>query len=118
MPLLDDFKARFPQIDTATADTYVPLIEPEYRAYYNREYNDANKEAILHLIAHFVVLESSDGGDGESVQPKASQAAGGVSESWRAPSHSGGLFHDMFSTTRYGQRFLMLIAHKGGGVPV
>lgn len=119
MALIDDFKARFPEFDETQVDTYLPILEPVWPAYYAVEYdptNARNKEAILNLIAHLFVYEVRT--SAAASKEVASKTVGSVSTSYVQSAHSSGQLYDTFSTTKYGQRFLLLIRSNYGGVAV
>ena len=116
MALIDDFKARFPEFATATVDTYLPILEPVWPCYYNRTYEACVQEAVLNLVAHLLVMETSSGSS--SSQQVASKSVGSVSVSYVQPEQTGGDLRAMFSSTKYGQRFLLLAGRRYGGVAV
>lgn len=109
--MIADFKARFPEFDGAVVDVYYPILETVWPSYYGGSY-DTDRETVLNLIAHLMVgeIETST----EAVQVEASKSVGSVSVSYAARAASGGKLADFFSTTKYGQRFLMLTAHNNG----
>lgn len=109
MAILDDFKARFPDFDEADADQYVPIFENVWPAYFNREY-EPNKEIVLNLIAHLIVMEQQDGAG--PLQSAQSKSTGSVSASYH-PRESGRL-EDFFASTKYGQRYLLLTRTRYG----
>lgn len=111
MALLDDFKARFPGIATATADTYVPILEDVWPEHFGGDYNADNKEIILQLVAHLVVTEAATGN--APAQLEASRSVGSVSVSFAA---GAGAAPNDFAATRYGQRYLQLLRQRGGAV--
>lgn len=114
MALIDDFKARFPEFATAVVDQYIPILEPVWPCYYNKSYEACNQEAILNLVAHLMVLETTAGNDGPKTV--ASKSVGSVSVSYAVdPAQNGG---SMFNSTKYGQRFLLLTRSQYGGVAV
>jgi hypothetical protein len=119
MALIDDFKTRFTEFDTAIVDTYLPILETVYPAYYVPEYDSTNarrKETILNLIAHLLTEEVRTS---KSVaQVVASKSVGSVSTSFAAATQAGGQLYDAFNTTKYGQRFLVLIRTAYGGCAV
>lgn len=119
MALIDDFKARFPDdFETATVDQFVPILEGVWPAYYGVDYdpsNATNKETILNLIAHLLVLETEDGSD--ALRSINSESVGSVSTSYNAPGAKDATL-ETFDATKYGQRFLMLTRGNYGGVPV
>ena len=54
MALIDDFKARFPEIDTAIVDAKLPIYEPVIHCYYGGPYIGCGIEITLNLIAHLI----------------------------------------------------------------
>lgn len=124
MAIIDDFKLRFPTFNTATVDTILPLIEPEYKCYFNREYGqkDCYDAAILMLLAHLFVIETGatfngTSGNSSSLRAEQSKSVASVSVSYDAATQSGGAQFDFFRTTSYGQRYLRMISKfRGGGV--
>lgn len=109
MTIKTDFENRFPEFDQADIDQYVPILEDVWPAYYGKDYED-NKETVLNLIAHLVVMETQSGsGPMQAVQSK---SAGNLSASYHA--REQGRMEDFFASTRYGQRFLFLIRLGGG----
>lgn len=114
MSLIDDFKARFPEIAAGVVDEYFPLIQDTYDCYYGGSLDvKCEKEAILNLLAHLLLVESSR--KNLSQKSVASRSAGGVSVSYQ-PASDGRAGGEFFRSTRYGQRFLMLTQHGIGGV--
>jgi len=115
MALIDDFKARFPEFATATVDTYLPILENVWPAYYGLAYTSQTQEAILNLIAHLLVGETSVGS--AASQQVASVSVGSVSESYQAAANLKA--SDVFwNSTKYGQRFRRLTAGRYGGIAV
>lgn len=110
MSLADDFKARFPEFPEATADKYLPILEGVWQCYFPKPYKTCNKEIILNLIAHLMVVEQSPGSS--SIRSQTSRSVGSVSVSQGAVSKADSLT-DMFSFTKYGQRFLFLTQSSG-----
>lgn len=111
MALLADFKARFPAIPTADADTYVPILENVWPEYYGKQY-EGNEEIVLNLVAHLLVAEKDSGSSqSKSVESK---SVGNVSVSYSASTQTGGPDYDFFRTTKYGQRYLILIKSSRG----
>ncbi|AUR84238.1 head completion adaptor [Vibrio phage 1.052.A._10N.286.46.C3] len=113
MSLLDDFKARFPEIPSDKADELVPIYADIWHCYYGGSYDNAcDREAILLLIAHMVVLDpgySSGAGSGGNSKPsrnESSKTVGSVSVSYEASPQTGGDLSAWLRTTRYGQLFL------------
>lgn len=114
MALIDDFKARFPNLDGSLVDVLVPVYENNYSCYYGGSYdNDCDKEAILLLIAHLVVTDPSYSGDESSSRAIASQSVGSVSVSFVAGS-TGSDWANWLNSTRYGQLFLMATSNNMG----
>jgi len=116
MALLDDFKARFPEIDSALADSLVPIYESVYHCYYNGNYDVVcEKEAILLIIAHLVTTDPSYAGSGSSAPSRSvsSKAVGSVSVSYDAGA-SGSDLTVWLNSTRYGQLFLVIASSNYG----
>lgn len=116
MAILDDFKARFPEIDPLIADQLVPIYEPIYPCYYGGSYTVAcDKEAILLLIAHLIVLDPSFNGSSGVAPSKAvaSKSVGSVSTSYVA-GETGSDLKVWLNSTRYGQMFVMVTASHSG----
>ena len=116
MALIDDFKARFPEFTDAVVDQYIPILEPVWPCYYNKTYENCNQEAILNLVAHLLVMEVRNGA--ASIQNVASKSVGSVSTSFQASTASQGQMTDLYNSTKYGQRFLLLIGRNYGGIAV
>lgn len=114
MALIDDFKARFPEFDTADADTYIPILEPLWPCYYGGSYEGCDVEIILNLLAHLLVSELST--SIETIKDVASQSVGSVSVSYATASTSTNERSDWLRSTKYGQRYLMLTRTRAGGV--
>lgn len=114
MAILDDFKARFPEFDAATADQYVPILEDVWPCYYGGNYEDCGKEIVLNLLAHLITQETS--GDSGQLQAVQSQSVGDVSVSYAPGTASGGHRYDHFRATKYGARYLMLTQHRRGAL--
>ena len=112
MARIDDFKARFPNFDTAVVDSLFPIIEPQTPCYYGGGYdnNDCDKEIILQLWAHLLTIESRT--SDVSVKNEASKSVGSVSVSYEAMPDVGSL--SWFKTTRYGQQFIYLTSINHG----
>lgn len=122
MAIIDDFKARFPEFDTAVVDAKFPLIEPEWPCYFNRPYDtDTCDDAIiLMLCAHLMAMEvaaGSQSGTGTPSRSAQSKSVGSVSVSYDAQTQTGGAMFDFFRTTSYGQRYLRMVSkYRIGGV--
>lgn len=114
MALIDDFKARFPEFDSALVDQLFPPIDATWECYYGGSLDvPCEKEAALQLMAHLFVLEqgASDGNSG-AVKDIASKSVGSVSVSYGNAQPSDG--HAFWMTTRYGQRFWYLTSSNMG----
>jgi hypothetical protein len=112
MALIDDFKTRFPEFDTATVDQLFPNIEPIWPCYYGGDLDIAcDKEAALNLMAHLFVSESSTNIAG--AKSVVSKAVGSVSTSFEGTTTTG-QSSDFFRTTKYGQRFLQITSSHMG----
>jgi hypothetical protein len=109
--IMDDFKARFPQFDEPTIDAILPSLIAEYKSYYCREYTCETQAAILQLLAHMYKLEIDD--SDEAMRNVSSTSVDGVSESYEARNADTNL-DIMFSTTKYGEKFLYLIQSDQG----
>jgi hypothetical protein len=111
--MIDDFKARFPEIATATVDQWFPVVEPIWPCYYGRAYSaPCDKEAILNLIAHLIIVQSTAGtAAAKSVDSK---SVGSVSVSYSGSTQTGGPLYDFFRTTKYGLMFLQVTASSRG----
>lgn len=113
MALLDDFKVRFPEIDSATADLLVPVYEEVWPCYYGGDYNNAcDKQAILFLMAHLVVTDPSVDSDAP-LRVTASVSVGSVSESYESAGDNSST-NLWFGSTRYGQMFLGITSRNIG----
>lgn len=105
MSLQTDFEERFPTI------TWAAWVESVWPSYTCLAYNDKNKEAILNLIAHLLVLDSLPGTG--SSRTAESKSVGSVSQSYGTASSSSNLA-TFFNSTRYGQRFWLLTGRQVG----
>lgn len=115
MALIDDFKARFPEFDTATVDQYLPILEPIWPCYYGGEYDDpCGKEIVLNLVAHLLVAETQSGSG--NVKSTQSQSVGNVSVSYSQGYAPTSERMDWLRTTKYGSRYVMLTRSRQGGV--
>ena len=113
MALIDDFKARFPEFDVAVVNQYIPILEPVRSCYFVGAYTNCNKEAVLNLLAHLLVIETGQGTSGQ--KSIASKSVGSVSLNYDARTTTG-KNSDFYSTTKYGQRFMMLTKFRAGSV--
>ena len=109
MALIDDFKARFPEFSTAVVDQYLPILETVWPCYYPQKYAACNKEIILNLVAHLLVVEQSPGST--SVKEQSSRSVGNVSVSFESRANTSNM-SDMFGSTKYGQRYLLLTSTR------
>lgn len=113
MALIDDFKARFPEFDTAVVDEYLPILEDVWPCYFGGSYTEScNKEIILNLIAHLLVDETNSGSG--NVKSTQSRSVGDVSVTFSSGSYQGGQSFDYFRTTKYGRRYWMLVSRATG----
>lgn len=112
MAVIDDFKARFPDPEFATADvdSRLPALIDEYSCFYNFPYEGCHKAAILYLLAHMMVGEVS-ASSGAS-QLTASKSVGNVSVSYASLASNSSRDH-WLNATKYGQRFLLLSMKQG-----
>lgn len=121
MALVDDFKARFPELVTqygeAVVNQRIVILENVYTCYFCGDYNDkCDREAILNLLAHMLVVDQSGttsaagSGMGGAVSSK---SVGNVSVSYGATSDQG-INRDAFGSTKYGATFLLLISGRRG----
>ena len=125
MAVIDDFKARFTEFDVAIVDIFIPIFEPLIECYFIGGYTGCDKEITLQLLAHLIAREiqstvgGSTGASGSPLRVEASLSVGSVSQSFEKSLPANHSELKMFmATTRYGQSFLMLISHRGGGIAV
>ena len=123
MSLLDDFKTRFandPSLDLVAIENNWQAYDPVYMCYYCYEYPSSDtcvNEAIFQLIAHMSIVEG-DGTNGGGVAPIKDIE----SKSWASESVTYGAvdnqspFYNYFNSTKYGQRFMMIIRPNQGAV--
>ncbi|MBL3520300.1 DUF4054 domain-containing protein [Arcobacter lanthieri] len=117
MAMIDDFKAKFPMIPTATVDTYFPLFQDNYKCYYGADYgvNPCDDEAILYLIAHLITVTNQTALTGASPNfAVASESVDGVSTSYFMGNGNTNLNDSFFLSTVYGQIFKQLISKNIG----
>jgi hypothetical protein len=117
MPLIDDFKARFPEFDAAVVDQRLPIFEAIWPCYFCGDYSiPCDKEAILNLIAHLLVMDQSAGSNGATaVGNVQSKSVGNVSVSYKNSAVQT-WDNDFFGGTKYGMMFLNL--NRGRSKPV
>lgn len=123
MAIIDDFKARFPEFDTATVDTYLPAFVNVYSCYYGGNYDDGgcDQEIILNLLAHLLYssygYNGSTAGNASPIKGVASKSVGSVSVSYTAMAgNDASSYNVFFGSTKYGQAFLMLTRNNFGAV--
>lgn len=114
MAILDDFKTRFPEFDTAQADTYVPILEDVWPCYYGGKYEGCGQEIVLNLLAHMITIEASPGSG--NVKSTQSKSVGNVSVSYSPGYAPTSERMAWLKTTKYGMRYIMLTRHRQGGV--
>lgn len=119
MALIDDFKARFPQLDPVCVGSMWPSLGVSWPCYYCFEYgvSACTDEAILNLIAHLFILEQGSQESSGSNKDISAQSVGSVSVTY-AGGGSASQNTQFFNTTIYGQKFLMLIKNRRGALPV
>lgn len=113
MALIDDLKARFPNLDGTSVDTYLPLYGNNYKCYYNAEYglNNCDDEIILNMLAHLVQVNVNQN-DNEQIRQVGSESVGSVSTSYVvAPLDNNDKF---WTSTFYGQTYRMLLLKNMG----
>jgi hypothetical protein len=109
MSIQTDFEGRFPTIP------WQPWVESVWPSYTCLTYNDKNKEAILNLIAHLLVLDGLPGTG--SARTEESKSVGSVSVSYGSSANTSELA-GFFNSTRYGQRYWLLTGRRIGAVLV
>jgi hypothetical protein len=115
MAIIDDFKARFPEFDTATVDQYIPILEGVWPCYYGGQYTDeCGQEIVLNLLAHMLVIEASPGSG--NVKSTQSRTVGNVSIAYSQGYAPTSERNDWLSRTKYGMRYLLLTRRRQGGV--
>lgn len=113
MALADDLRQRFPELDAEQIVTYAPILEPVYPAYFVGNYSAAKDREIIHnLLAHLLIMETRNT-NGAGVRTVVSRTVGSVSESY-ADNSSKSQQAEFFSSTKYGQRFLLLTSYRRG----
>ena len=121
MTLIADFKARFPEFDATLVDANLPRLEAVYKAYFNKEYLAGVQpvsEAILNLLAHLLVVDTSAaasplGSTPAPLQEATSTSVETVSQSFAGKTDSTDRT-DFLRSTKYGQTFLLLAKTCGG----
>lgn len=112
MAILDDFKARFPLLNETQVDAILPALIDSYDCFYGGPYEDCGVEITLQLLAHLFVLDTTPGNSPSRLQ--SSKSVGSISVGYEA-SNPEGQNQSFFGTTKYGQRYLMLISPSMGG---
>ena len=114
MSLKNDLITRFPDLDTALIDKYLPLYETAYKVYYNADYgaNKYDDEIILNLLAHLILISNAKN-SGDNIKQVASESVGSVSVNY-APLQLANQDDVFFNSTIYGQVFKMLIKRNNG----
>ena len=113
--IISDFKARYPEFDSAVVDARMPFMIDDYPLYFGRPYNDCNKPIILTLLAHLLYIDTRagvSGGDAGGVVQ--SKSVGSVSKSYAAKNSTSTLW-DFFGGTKYGQAFIQMTSRIAGG---
>lgn len=107
---IDTFKARFPEIDPAIVDAKFQFAIDEAPCYYEQSClgDTCNETAMCMLVAHLITVDNTK--NSAPFKDKASQAADGVSVTYVAGSADQSDYDLFFGSTKYGQRFLRLIA--------
>jgi hypothetical protein len=113
MAFIDDFKARFPEFETAIVDQYLPILEQVWPCYTGWAYEGCGEEIVLNLVAHLLVAETSAGTD--PLIQITSQSVGSVSQSFAVDASVGERTTWLLST-KYGARYSLLTRHRQGGV--
>lgn len=111
--LIDDLKAKFPNIDPTVIDTYFPLYETTYTCYYGALYgNDVcDNEIILYLLAHLITTAEGYS-SGDTIKQVGSESVGGVSVSYVANALDNN--EKFFTSTLYGQQYKLLTSKNMG----
>lgn len=112
--IIDDFKSRFPDFDSAQVDTYLPILEPVWPCYYGGTYEGCGVEIVLNLLAHMLVSETN--ASSSSVQRIQSKSVGSVSASYAAGVAATSERNEWLKTTKYGVRYMMLTRRRQGGI--
>lgn len=113
MALIDDFKARFPEFDTATVDQYIPILEDVYPCYYGGAYEGCGVEIVLNLLGHLLSVETQQGAG--SPKFTQSKSVGNVSISYSEGYVPTSQRDAWLRTTKYGTRYLMLTGNRALG---
>ena len=115
MSLQTDFIIKFPEFDPIDQPSFDSAVD-DVDCLYNVEYVDANGTttcgnlSILYLVAHFYYLDQQTTASPSRVET--SKSVGDVSASYMVGSASE--FIAFYSSTKYGQRFLVMNNAQGG----
>lgn len=112
MTLMDDFKARFPEFDPGAINAAWSGLESSWPCLYGGKYgvSDCEDEIILNLIGHlFTVGEQSSG----PATIASSESVGSVSVT-NYINQSMTNRESFFSSTKYGQQFIMMTQFRQG----
>ena len=111
MALIDDFKTRFPEFDVFAVDAAWAGLEASWPCLYGGQYDvsDCDDEIILNLIAHLF----SVGQDSGPATIAASESVGSVSVT-NYINQSMSNRESFFSSTKYGQQFIMMTQFRQG----
>jgi hypothetical protein len=111
MTIQTDFEERFAGVVPPIVwQPWVESVWPSYACC--MVYDDKNKEAILNLIAHLLLLDSMPGTG--AARTEESKAVGSVSVSYGSSMSDDGL-KAFFNSTKYGQRYWLLTGRQVGG---
>lgn len=118
MALIDDFKARFPEFQSADVDAAWPGLEASWPCYYGTTYGTSSCEdqIILNLIAHLFIVNFNGGSSAAGPAPAmvaSSKSVGSVSVTKVVDSNMSDQ-QSFFNSTRYGQQFNMMTRHRHG----
>lgn len=111
MTIKCDLYARFPELNTNAIDAVIDGVIDSWQSYTGLSYSTSTKEAVLNLIAHLAVIDSS-----ASASPAgqlASVSVGSVSKSYAVISNASAS-SAFWMSTKYGQRYQMLMSYRIG----
>lgn len=114
MPLIDDFKSRFPEFDASTVDSYIPTLEGIWPCYYGGVYEGCGVEIILNLLAHMLVVETNAGSG--NVKSTDSKTVGNVSVTYSQGYASTSDRNAWLKSTKYGMRYYLLTRSRQGAI--
>jgi len=109
------FKTRFPEIDPVIVDAKFQFAIDEANCYYEGSClgDTCNESAMCMLVAHLIIVDDTK--TSAPFKDKASQAADGVSVSYVAGITDPSDINIFFGSSKYGQRFLILVKPCGMG---